>query len=161
MRRSSFADMSCSIAQSLEVLGEWWTLLIIRDAFLGITRFEDFQQRLGIARNVLAARLDTLVDAGVLERRVYDEGRGRADYVLTAMGRALWPVMTALRQWGDKHIVGKGHEPVLARHETCGSKMTAHLACDQCGEKLDPRDVRLLAGPGLDRTSPLPPALQN
>ena len=70
MRRSSFADMSCSIAQSLEILGEWWTLRIIRDAFLGITRFEDFQERLGIARNVLSARLQTLVDAGVLERHV-------------------------------------------------------------------------------------------
>jgi DNA-binding HxlR family transcriptional regulator len=161
MRRSSFADMSCSIAQSLEILGEWWTLLIIRDAFLGVTRFEDFQERLGIARNVLTTRLDTLVDAGVLERRVYDEARGRADYELTAMGRALWPVMTTLRQWGDKYLVGKGNEPVLARHEPCGSKAPAHLACGHCGEKLNPRDVTVMAGPGFDRRGLLPPALRD
>lgn len=159
MRRSSFADMSCSIAQSLEILGEWWTLLIIRDAFLGITRFEDFQERLGIARNVLSARLQTLVDAGVLERHVYDESRDRADYRLTAMGRALWPVMTTLRQWGDKYLVGRGNEPVLARHETCGSKAPAHLSCGHCGEKLDPRQVKLFPGPGLDPDVPVAPAL--
>jgi DNA-binding HxlR family transcriptional regulator len=161
MRRSSFADMNCSIAQSLEILGEWWTLLIIRDAFLGVTRFEDFQQRLGIARNVLTARLETLVDAGVLERRIYDPTRGRADYELTAMGRALWPVMTTLRQWGDKYLVGRGNEPVVTRHERCGSKAPAHLACDHCGEKLKPRDVRVLPGPGLDRSTPLAPALRD
>jgi DNA-binding HxlR family transcriptional regulator len=160
MRRSSFADMRCSIAQALEILGEWWTLLIIRDAFLGVTRFEDFQERLGIARNVLTTRLETLVDAGVLERRVYDESRDRADYVLTAMGRALWPVMTTLRQWGDTYLVGKGHEPIVARHERCGSKAPAHLACGHCGEKLVPRDVTLLAGPGLDPDAPLAPALR-
>ena len=107
MRKASFADMHCSIAQSLEIVGEWWTLLILRDAFLGVRRFEDFVSRLGIARNVLTNRLDTLVEAEVLERRAYDEPRGRYDYVLTEKGRALWPVMTALRQWGDEWIVGE------------------------------------------------------
>ena len=94
MRRTSFNDMSCSIARSLEIVGEWWTLLIIRDAFLGVTRFEELQQRLGIARNILTDRLDTLVDAGVMERHLYDEARDRYDYKLTPMGRALWPVLT-------------------------------------------------------------------
>src|SRR5688572_8693998 len=105
MRRVSFADMHCPIAQSLEVIGEWWTLLILRDCFLGVSRFEDFVDRLGIARNVLTDRLDTLVDAGVLRRRPYDEARSRHDYLLTEKGRALWPVMTALRQWGDEWIL--------------------------------------------------------
>src|SRR4051794_37790929 len=112
MRRTSFEDMECTLARSLDVIGEWWTLLILRDAFLGVTRFDDFQERLGIARNVLTARLDTLVDNGVLVRRFYDEARGRADYKLTAKGRDLWPVITAIREWGDTWIAGPGKEPL-------------------------------------------------
>ena len=83
MRKASFAGMNCSVAQALEIVGEWWTLLILRDCFLGVRRFDDFVERLGISRNVLTNRLDTLVDAGVLVRRPYDEGRGRYDYLLT------------------------------------------------------------------------------
>src|SRR5687768_10287803 len=142
MRRASFRDMNCSVAQSLEVLGEWWTLLIVRDAFLGVSRFEEFQQRLGIARNILATRLDTLVAAGIMERRVYEEARGRADYVLTAKGRALWPVMTALRQWGDEWVIGKGHEPVQLVHRSCGASIEMEYTCSNCGERLEGRDLR-------------------
>ena len=148
MRKASFADMNCSVAQSLEIIGEWWTLLILRDCFLGIRRFDDFVDRLGIARNVLTNRLETLVEAGVLERRTYDEGRGRHDYVLTEKGRALWPVMTALRQWGDEWVLGEGNEPVVLEHKTCGHRTTAVLTCDHCGESLDARAVKALAGPG-------------
>jgi DNA-binding HxlR family transcriptional regulator len=148
MRKVSFAGMGCSIAQALEIVGEWWTLLILRDAFLGVRRFDDFVERLGIARNVLAARLETLVEADVLERRVYDEARGRSDYVLTPKGRALWPVMTALRQWGDEWILGKGNEPVLIEHRECGQITTAEMTCDVCGGRLDARAVRAVAGPG-------------
>ena len=121
MKKVSFADMHCSVAQSLEVIGEWWTLLILRDAFLGVTRFDDFAKRLGIARNVLTARLDTLVDNDVLTRIPYDEARGRYDYRLTDKGRALLPVMTAIRQWGDEWILGEGNEPVVVEHTTCGA----------------------------------------
>src|SRR4051794_17159634 len=106
VRRASFEDMTCSIARSLEVIGEWWTLLILRDAFLGVTRFEEFQERSGIARNILSARLDTLVEHGVLERHCYDEARSRYDYVLTDKGKALWPVLVTIRQWGDEWEVG-------------------------------------------------------
>jgi DNA-binding HxlR family transcriptional regulator len=150
MQRASFEDMNCSIARSLEVIGEWWTLLILRDCFLGIRRFDEFVARLGIARNVLTNRLDTLVEAGVLDRRAYDEGRGRFDYVLTDKGRALWPVMTALRQWGDEWILGDGNEPVLLEHKACGHTTTAVMTCDHCGEALDARAVRAVAGPGAD-----------
>jgi DNA-binding HxlR family transcriptional regulator len=156
MRRASFEEMNCSVARALEEIGEWWSLLIIRDAFLGITRFEDFRERLGIARNILTSRLDTLVDADILERRLYDEARERYDYVLTAKGRALWPVLTTLRQWGDKHIVGRGNEPIKMRHETCGALTTAHLACDACGERLSARDSRVVPGPGLEDETLLP-----
>ena len=143
MRKASFADMHCSVAQSLEIVGEWWTLLILRDAFLGIRRFDDFVERLGISRNVLTNRLDTLVEAGVLERRAYDEGRGRYDYLLTDKGRALWPVMTALRQWGDEWIYGEGNEPLTIEHRSCGHVTTAEMRCDTCGELLDARSVRV------------------
>lgn len=151
MRKASFADMNCSIAQSLEIVGEWWSLLILRDCFLGIRRFDDFVERLGISRNILTERLNTLVGAGVLERRPYDAGRGRFDYVLTDKGRALWPVMTALRQWGDEWILGKGNEPVLLEHKGHGHLTTAVMTCDVCGEVLDARSVRAVPGPGDGR----------
>jgi DNA-binding HxlR family transcriptional regulator len=160
VRRASFEAMTCSIAQSLEVIGEWWTLLILRDAFFGITRFEQFQERLGIARNVLASRLDGLVEHGVLERRSYDEARERYDYVLTEKGKALWPVLTTIRQWGDEWIVGTGNEPVQMVHTKCGEHTTAALMCDRCGEKIHRRDVRVVAGPGLDDPEMLPASVR-
>jgi DNA-binding HxlR family transcriptional regulator len=150
VQRTSFEDMNCSIARSLEVIGEWWTPLILRDAFLGVSRFEEFQQRLGIARNVLAARLDTLVDHRVLDRHPYDEARRRYDYVLTDKGKALWPVLVALRQWGDEWSVGKGKEPVLIVHKTCGKRSTGVLTCDNCGARLRRADMRVVPGPGLE-----------
>jgi len=150
VRRASFEEMSCSIARSLEVIGEWWTLLIVRDAFLGVTRFDEFASRLGIARNVLTSRLDTLVEAGVMERVPYEEGeRPRYDYKLTRMGRDLYPVVVTLRQWGDRWLTGEGREPVLLEHVTCGHQVTAHLVCDHCDEALVPRETRAVAGPGL------------
>lgn len=150
MKKVSFADMECSVARSLEVIGEWWTLLIVRDAFLGVTRFDDFARRLGIARNVLTARLDTLVEHGVMVRVPYEEGpRARYDYRLTDKGKALWPVITMLRQWGDEWMVDEGQEPVLLEHVGCGHVTTAHLSCGHCGEELAGRDVRAVPGPGL------------
>lgn len=148
VRKTSFAGMNCSVAQALEIVGEWWTLLILRDALLGIRRFDDFVERLGISRNVLADRLETLVDAGVLERRPYDEARGRYDYLLTDKGRALWPVLTALRQWGGEWVTGPGHEPLLLEHRDRGHRSTVQLTCDVCGEELDARSVRAVPGPG-------------
>jgi DNA-binding HxlR family transcriptional regulator len=148
MRKVSFSDMNCSVAQSLEVVGEWWTLLILRDSFLGVRRFDDFVERLGISRNILTNRLERLVSAGVLERRPYDEARGRFDYVLTERGRALWPVMTALRQWGDEWLLGEGNEPLLVEHRGCGKVVQAVMVCGECGERMDVRSVRAVPGPG-------------
>lgn len=158
MRRASFADMHCSVARSLEIIGEWWTLLILRDAFLGVRRFEDFAERLGIARNVLTSRLETLVEAEVLERRVYDEARNRADYVLTPKGRALWPVLTAIRQWGDEWVLGEGNEPLVVRHTVCGEVTHAVPTCDHCGEALELRTMRAAPGPGLPADIELVPS---
>jgi DNA-binding HxlR family transcriptional regulator len=156
MRRASFADATCSIARSLEVVGEWWTLLILRDAFLGVTRFKDFQQRLGIAPNILTARLDTLVGAEILERRTYEAARDRSDYVLTKKGRALWPVLVTLRQWGDEWMVGRDQAPVQLQHTSCGHVGDAVLHCEHCGERLAGRDIRSVRGPGLTDESLLP-----
>ena len=148
MKKVSFADMHCSVAQSLEVIGEWWTLLILRDVFLGVTRFDDFASRLGIARNILTARLDTLVDNDVLTRVAYDEARGRYDYRLTDKGRALLPVMTAIRQWGDEWILGEENAPVVVEHTICGEISNGILTCDHCGEELTTKTVRARPGPG-------------
>ena len=156
MKKVSFAGMQCSVAQSLEVIGEWWTLLILRDAFLGVTRFDDFAARLGIARNVLTARLDTLVEHGVLDRVPYDEARGRYDYRLTDKGRALLPVLTAIRQWGDEWILGEEHAPVVVQHTTCGEISKGILKCGHCGEELTPTTLRARSGPGAGEDSVLP-----
>ena len=133
MDRKSFTGMDCSVAQCLEVVGEWWSMLIVRDAFLGVTRFDDFQRRLGISRNILNDRLNTLVDAGVLTRVPYSEHPPRHDYRLTDKGRDLWPVLTAMRQWGDRYAAPAG-PPLRVTHKACGAVTEAVLVCSSCGE---------------------------
>ncbi len=149
MERKSFAMMDCSVAQCLEVVGEWWSMLVVRDAFLGVTRFDDFQRRLGISRNILQQRLTKLVAAGVLERAPYSDRPVRYDYRLTDKGRDLWPVLTTMRQWGDRYAAPSGH-PVEVRHKSCGEITNAVLVCECCGERIGPRDVTAEPGPGRD-----------
>jgi DNA-binding HxlR family transcriptional regulator len=139
--------MDCSVAQCLEVVGEWWSMLIVRDAFLGVTRFDDFQSRLGISRNILHQRLNRLVDSGVLHRVPYSEHPPRHDYKLTDKGRDLWPVLTAMRQWGDRYAAPAG-PPLRIRHKACGAFTEAVLVCGSCGETLKPRDVEAVTSPG-------------
>jgi len=155
MRRTSFADMNCSVAQSLEVVGEWWTPLILRDAFMGVRRFEQFQTRLGIARNVLASRLESLVEHGIFKEVQYQDRPVRFEYVLTSKGSELWTVLTMLRQWGDKWLAPDG-APVEAVHQTCGHVSHATLTCSACGETLKSTDVTLRHGPGLPEGGLLP-----
>ena len=147
MERKSFANMDCSVAQCLEVIGEWWSMLIVRDAFMGVTRFEDFQRRLGISRNILQQRLATLVDAGVLVRVPYSEHPPRDDYRLTDKGRDLWPVLTAMRQWGDTHAAPSG-PPVQILHKACGTVAEPELVCGSFGEHVGARDFKAVPGPG-------------
>lgn len=147
VERKSFADMHCSVAQCLEVVGEWWSMLIVRDAFLGVTRFDQFQERLGISRNVLNQRLSYLVDNGVLERVSYSEHPPRYDYRLTSKGRDLWPVLTSMRQWGDKHAAPDG-PPLQVIHRGCGKVSQAVMTCSHCGERMTAKDVRAVKGPG-------------
>jgi DNA-binding HxlR family transcriptional regulator len=147
MERKSFSGMHCSIAQCLEVVGEWWSLLIVRDVLLGVTRFDDFQQRLGISRNVLNQRLAHLVEAGVLVKVPYSDHPPRHDYRLTDKGRDLWPVLTTMRQWGDKHAAPDG-PPLELVHQECGQISEARLTCTSCGEPIGARDVLAIPGPG-------------
>src|SRR5271156_5827513 len=119
MQRTSFETMNCSVAQCLEVVGEWWSMLIVRDVFMGVTRFDDFQKRLGIARNILNQRLNHLVENGVLEKVRYSERPPRYDYRLTAKGRALGPVLPARRQGGDRHPAPDG-PPMQVTHKARG-----------------------------------------
>jgi DNA-binding HxlR family transcriptional regulator len=147
MERKSFADMHCSVAQCLEVVGEWWSLLIVRDVFLGVTRFDDFQQRLGISRNVLNQRLARLVDQGVLARIAYSEHPPRYDYRLTAKGRDLWAVLTAMRQWGDRYAAPDG-PPLQIVHRDCGQVADAVMTCSECGQPMGPDNVKAVGGPG-------------
>ena len=152
MRRTSYEDMNCSVAQCLEVVGEWWSLLILRDAFLGMRRFDDFQARLGISRNVLNQRLRRLVEHGVLERVPYQEHPPRHEYRLTDKGRDLWLVVAALRQWGDKWAAPDG-PPLDVIHTACGHVTDAVPTCSQCGEPLEAGALRAVPGPGGRTTS--------
>jgi DNA-binding HxlR family transcriptional regulator len=147
MQRTSFEDMTCSVAKCLDVVGEWWSLLIVRDAFLGVRRFDDFQFRLGISRNILTQRLSRLVDNGVLRRVQYSEHPPRFEYRLTVKGRDLWLVINAMRQWGDRWAAPRGPQLEL-RHEGCGQVINAVSVCSHCGEELDALEVSAVPGPG-------------
>jgi len=147
MQRTSFEDMNCSVAQCLEVIGEWWSMLIVRDAFLGIRRFDEFQSHLGISRNILATRLAALVDAGVLDKVPYQDRPVRHEYRLTDKGRDLWPVLTTMRQWGDKWAAPDG-APLELVHTGCGEVTLVAHTCGACGDPIDHRSVRAVPGPG-------------
>jgi DNA-binding HxlR family transcriptional regulator len=154
MRHRSLQHANCSIARTVSILGERWTLVILRQAFLGARRFEDYQRGLGVARNMLADRLRTLVDEGILERRPYSEHPPRHEYRLTVKGRDLYPILVTLMQWGDRY---GGHEegaPMVLVHEPCGHDAAPVLTCSACGEPLDPRDVRPVPGPGARPLTP-------
>lgn len=154
--RTSYKDFACSTAQSLEVVGEWWTLLIVRDAFFGVRRFEEFQRRLGISRSVLTNRLNRLVEEGILDARQYETRPPRVEYVLTQKGSDLFPVLVALQQWGDRWASPK--PPVVLRHRGCRKLTRPHLVCSACGERIGPQDVLATPGPGASDPNMLPPA---
>jgi len=142
MLGKTYDTQVCSIARSLELVGERWSLLIIRDAlFARVTRFGDFQHNLGIATNVLAARLDAFVNSGIMRRE------GSADYVLTPKGHALATALIALTEWGDEWAA-PGEPPILYQHRSCGRPVTAQVVCDHCGV-IDPGQAKVQIGPGM------------
>lgn len=145
----TYESQVCSIARALEVIGERWTLLIVRDAlFAGATRYNDFQRSLGIATNILKARLDGLVETGVMKRRKYSEQAELYEYVLTDKGRDLAYALVALTEWGDRWA-SPGEPPILYTHAVCGESITQQTICAACGRVEDPAQVRALPGPGM------------
>ena len=153
MRQTSFAQMACSMARSLELIGDWWTPLIIRDLQLGIDRFDALAENLGISRNLLTTRLAHLVEHGIVERRRYQDHPPRDQYMLTEAGQDLWPVLMALIAWGDRWATPEGGPPLVFRHRRCGHQFTPVVSCDACGQPLRPGDVEAFPGPGA-RTGP-------
>jgi DNA-binding HxlR family transcriptional regulator len=149
MRAAEIAEQRCSIARPAALLGDRWTLVILRQAFTGTKRFEDFQSALGISRSLLSERLGRLVDAGVLRREPYkDAVRTRERYRLTEMGLDLYPVLMALREWGDRYMAEDG-PPLEISHRGCGGEPVLELRCSGCGEPVGARDAEALPGPGL------------
>ncbi len=147
MQRTQFGDLACSIARTLDVFGEPWTPLILRDVWVGMSRFEQIQGDLGISRKVLTERLTYLVDQGVLERRPYDN-RPRYEYHLTTKGTELVDLLLVMTAWGDKWLAGKAGPPVLYRHHACGEIAHVDLTCSHCGKPMHAGDVEALDGPG-------------
>jgi DNA-binding HxlR family transcriptional regulator len=142
MRWSEIDQQDCSVAQALSVVGDRWTMLILKEAFMRVRRFEDFQERTGAPRPILAERLKTLVDDGVLEKRLYSERPDRFEYRLTEKGRDLWPVLISLLRWGDRWMTGRNGPPVEIRHRACGHAIHPELACPECGEWLTAADMQ-------------------
>jgi len=155
MLGSDYDGQVCSIAGALEVVGERWSLLIARNVFLGLRRFDEIQSNLGIARNVLQTRLTTLLEQGVLEKRLYQERPPRYEYRLTEKGLDLWPTVVALMQWGDRYTPSSGGPAVVLEHRGCGGAVDGHRLCEACGARLSVRDVRAVPGPGAAPDHPL------
>jgi DNA-binding HxlR family transcriptional regulator len=145
----TYDTQNCSAARALELVGERWSLLIIRDAlFAGCSRFGDFQRSLGVAPNILTARLDSFVAAGLMERRRYSEHPEHYEYLLTGKGRDLAPVIVALTAWGDRHAAPNG-PPIIYEHTACGSEIHQQICCAACGQMHDPAEVHVRPGPGM------------
>jgi DNA-binding HxlR family transcriptional regulator len=148
MERTSFAQMRCSLARGLELIGDWWSPLIIRDLFLGVARFDELVEDLGISRNLLTRRLNALTDNGIVARRVYQQRPARYEYGLTEAGRDLVPALLALTAWGDSWAQPKEGSPVLFVHQACGHEFRPQVTCSACGEEISAGAVTALPGPG-------------
>jgi DNA-binding HxlR family transcriptional regulator len=148
MRWSDIGDQSCSIARTLSVIGDRWTLLVLREAFLRTRRFEEFQAHLGATRHLLADRLQKLVDHGVFERVRYQERPARYEYKLTEKGRDLYPIIVSLLGWGDRWMADESGPPIELVHRDCGHRMVPVPTCPHCGGRISARDVTAHPGSG-------------
>ena len=138
---------ACSIARTLDIVGEKWALLAVREVFLGDRRFDEMVRRTGAPRDTLAARLRTLVSAGILDRRQYSEHPARFEYLLTDAGRDLYPVIVTLMHWGDQYLAGEDGPPLVLQHH-CGHELVAQVVCQACGEPLRARDAKPVTAGG-------------
>ncbi len=148
MLRRDYPNQPCSLAHSLEVVGERWSLLIVRDVMNGNRRFSGIRASLGIARNVLSTRLQRLIDEDILERRAYQESPPRHEYFLTEKGLDLWPALIALMGWGDRHSGNPEGPPMRIVHKDCGGGVSDRGICEECSEILTAQDARAVPGPG-------------
>jgi DNA-binding HxlR family transcriptional regulator len=154
MRWTELDREACSIARTVSAIGDRWTLLVLRDSFLGVRRFDGFETRLGITRHVLAHRLRKLVAAGILYKKPYQARPKRFEYRLTPKGLDLYPVMMALVHWGDIHMVERRGRPLLHRHNVCGKLFDPVMTCSECGVPIHAREVHVHPGPGAVQSSP-------
>lgn len=150
MQRSSFSEMQCSVARTLDVIGDTWTPLVLRDVALGISRFDAIQRNLGLSRKVLSQRLRALLEHEVISREAYQDGPVRYDYRLTDKGKDLAMVLVAMQRFGDRWIFGPERAPVVWWHLSCGELSEPVLCCDKCGEPVGPDDALPTPGPGFD-----------
>ena len=149
MRWSDIGEDICSVSRALSVVGDRWSLLIIRSAFLGTRRFSDFQTEIGVTRPRLSDRLGKLVQNGVFEKVEYQNNPVRYEYRLTEQGRDLYPVIMSLVKWGDKWLAGEAGKPLEYIHQKCGNKVMPTLTCPKCAEDIDPYDMHVVPGPAI------------
>jgi len=148
MKRTQFADQPCSVARAMDIVGELWAFMIIRNVFLGVRRFEGLRANLAISRKVLTDRLELLVARGILDRRQYQDRPPRHEYRLTPMGVDLFPVLMALARWGDRWLDAGAGAPIEFVHRKCGQATTARVVCAHCGEDIGAHNVQPRLGPG-------------
>lgn len=146
--KREFSEWPCSVARAVEVFGDSWTILIYRDAAQGLSRFDEFQQSLNIARNTLSDRLAKLVEAGVMTKRFYQDNPPRYEYVLTEMGRDFFPALATIRAWGDKWLDGGAGAPITLHHHPYGHDLASQVVCAECGELVVHEDIEFRMGPG-------------
>ena len=143
MKWSELAQADCSVARSVAVIGDRWTLMILRDLFLGVRRFEAFEERLGISRSIIAERLKRLTDEGVVRREAYQDRPVRHEYRLTEKGLSLHPVIMAIVHWGDVHYADAEGPPLIHRHKACGCDFAPVMTCSECAEPVTAREVEV------------------
>ncbi|HVV21865.1 MAG TPA: helix-turn-helix domain-containing protein [Pseudonocardiaceae bacterium] len=148
MRRTSFSRWPCSVARTVDLLGDWWTPLVLREAFYGVRRFDQFQSALGIARNTLTERLNRLVDEGLMRKEPYQSEPVRHEYVLTDKGSDFFPVLAAMAAWGDRWLDGGAGRPIVLHHKDCGHDAEAEVVCSRCGGAITHESVEHRLGPG-------------
>jgi DNA-binding HxlR family transcriptional regulator len=148
MERTSFSQMRCSLARGLELIGDWWSPLIIRDLFLNVSRFDELVKDLGISRNLLTRRLKSLVINGIVERVAYQTRPARYAYRLTEAGRDLVPAILALTAWGDRWARPREGSPILFVHKACGHRFEPQVTCSACAQVISAETVTAISGPG-------------
>ncbi|MGX1804098.1 winged helix-turn-helix transcriptional regulator [Nocardia sp. NPDC055321] len=149
MKRTTFANWPCTVARTVDLIGDWWTPLILRESFYGATRFDDFERTLGLSRNILTQRLTRLVQENLLERVRYQERPPRYEYRLTEQGRDFFPVIAAMMRWGDRWLAPEAGPPVILHHTACAHDTHAEVVCAHCREPLQHADMSVRLGPGF------------